>query len=98
MIRSEFLGLAKHTYLIQTIILIYVLWLPGISKICFSFADKYTCAQAHPTLAARDAIDYVKSHFPSFQNFNSSLHSLISNVFINIHEYESWTICILDNE
>ena len=26
------------------------------------------------------------------------MHSVISNVFINIHEYESWVICVLDNE
>ena len=41
MIRSECLGLVKHIYLIQTIILIRLLRLLGISKICFSFADKY---------------------------------------------------------
>ena len=27
----------------QAIILIRVLWLPGVSKICVSFADKYSC-------------------------------------------------------
>ena len=43
MIRSECLGLVKHIYLIQAIILIRFLWLPGISKICVSFADKYIC-------------------------------------------------------
>ena len=42
MVRSECLGLVKHIYLIQTIILIRLLWLSGISKICVSFADKYT--------------------------------------------------------
>ena len=41
MIRSECLGLVKHIYLIQTIILIRLLRLSGISKICVSFADKY---------------------------------------------------------
>ena len=42
MVRSECLGLVKHINLIQTIILIRLLWLSGISKICVSFADKYT--------------------------------------------------------
>ena len=41
MVRSECLGLVKHIYLIQTIILIRLLWLPAISKICVSIADKY---------------------------------------------------------
>ena len=41
MVRGECLGLVKHIYLIQTIILIRLLWLPGISKICVSLADKY---------------------------------------------------------
>ena len=41
MIRSECLGLVKNIYLIQTIILIHLLRLLGISKICVSFADKY---------------------------------------------------------
>ena len=36
------MGKVKNIYLIQTIILIRLLWLPGISKICVSFADKYT--------------------------------------------------------
>ena len=40
-IRSDCLGLVKHIYLIQTIILIRLLWLSGNSKICVSFADKY---------------------------------------------------------
>ena len=42
MVGSECLGLVKHIYLNQTIILICLLWLSGISKICVSFADKYT--------------------------------------------------------
>ena len=41
MVRSECLDLVKHIYLIQSIILIRLLWLSGISKICVSFADKY---------------------------------------------------------
>ena len=41
MIRSECLGLVKHIFLIQAMILIRLLWLPGISKMCVSFADKY---------------------------------------------------------
>ena len=41
LVRSECMGLVKHIYLIQTIILIRLLWLPGILKICVSFADKY---------------------------------------------------------
>ena len=41
MIRSECLGLVKHIYLIEAIILIRLLWLSGISKICVSFAHKY---------------------------------------------------------
>ena len=35
MVRSECLGLVKHIYLIQTIILIRLLWLSGISKYAF---------------------------------------------------------------
>ena len=42
MVRSECLGLVKHIYLVQSIILIRLLWLSGISKICVSFADKYS--------------------------------------------------------
>ena len=38
---SQCLGLVKHIYLIQTIILTRLLWLSGNSKICVSFADKY---------------------------------------------------------
>ena len=41
MVRCECLGLVKHIYLIQTIILIRLLRLSGISKVCVSFADKY---------------------------------------------------------
>ena len=43
MIPSEFLDLIKQMYLNQAIILIRLLWLPGISKllVCVSFADKY---------------------------------------------------------
>ena len=41
MVQSEWLSLVKHIYLIQTIILIRLLWLSCISKICVSFADKY---------------------------------------------------------
>ena len=41
MVRSECLGLVKHMYLIQTVILIRLQWLSGIPKICVSFADKY---------------------------------------------------------
>ena len=48
MVRNDCLGLVKHIYLIQTIILIRLLWLSGISKICVSFADKYIleCGQS----------------------------------------------------
>ena len=42
MVRSECLDLVKHIYLIQSIILIRLRWLSGISKICVSFADKYS--------------------------------------------------------
>ena len=38
---SQCLGLVKHIYLIQTIILTRLLWLSGNSKTCVSFADKY---------------------------------------------------------
>ena len=38
---SECLGLVKHIYLIQTIILTRLLWLSSNSKKCVSFADKY---------------------------------------------------------
>ena len=41
MVRSECLCLVKLFDLIQTIILIRLLLLSGISKICVSFADKY---------------------------------------------------------
>ena len=40
-IRSERLGLVKHIYSIQAILLIRLLWLSGVSKLCVSFADKY---------------------------------------------------------
>ena len=39
MTRSERLGLIKHIYSIQAIILIRLLWLSGVSKLCVSFAD-----------------------------------------------------------
>ena len=39
---SQCLGLVKHIYFIQTIILTRLLWLSGNSKICVSFADKYS--------------------------------------------------------
>ena len=42
MVWSQCLGIVKHIYLIQTIRLIRLLWLSGISKMCVSFADKYT--------------------------------------------------------
>ena len=41
MIRSKYLGLVKYIHSIQAIILIRLLWLPGISKVCVSFAGNY---------------------------------------------------------
>ena len=41
-IRSEGLGLVKHNYSIQAIILICLIRLQGVLKICVSFADKYS--------------------------------------------------------
>ena len=41
-IRSECLGLVKHIYEIQTVTLIRQIKLQGVSKICLSFADKYS--------------------------------------------------------
>ena len=60
MIRGECLGLVKHIYLIQIIILIRLLWLSGISKICVSFADKYSCKSAI-TLGLSKAIHSCKA-------------------------------------
>ena len=41
MIRSKCLDPVKHINLTKAIILIRLLWLPGILKICVSFADNY---------------------------------------------------------
>ena len=41
MMWSQCLGLVKHFYSIQAIILISLIRLQGVTKICISFADKY---------------------------------------------------------
>ena len=58
MVRSECLSLVKHIYLIQTIILIRLLWVPAISKICISFADKKNLSSQHTKISAKRSASF----------------------------------------
>ena len=77
---SECLGLVKHIYLIQTIILTRLLWLSGNSKICVSFADKYITFIYFTTIIHTDK--YFMHHQDNISEWVSDLYDIASHFYI----------------